>query len=241
MNDILDKRLLCQQFAGESALNLDTFREIAAGYAIAESAIAVLRDLRLHRSYIFYGGFGETLSIGKRGTYTEIDSIWENEILGRITPNDMNKKQLDELQFFDFVRRNGRGDNYFMANTISMRNGDGGEVTVLHRIFYFHEASAVRYALCLYTPTAEMRSSVIVDSLSGEIVPLEQIEEGAILSDREKEVLRLIDKGLSSKEISAALYISIHTVSRHRQNILEKLHAKNSSHACNVAKSLRLM
>ena len=58
MNDILDKRLLCQQFAGESALNLDTFREIAAGYAIAESAIAVLSDLRLHRSYIFYGGFG---------------------------------------------------------------------------------------------------------------------------------------------------------------------------------------
>lgn len=153
----------------------------------------------------------------------------------------MNKKQLDELQFFDFVRRNGKGDNYFMANTISMRDNENGKVAVQHRIFYFHEASAVRYALCLYTPTAEMRPSVIIDSLTGEVVLLEQIEEGAILSDREKEVLRLIDKGLSSKEISEKLYISIHTVSRHRQNILEKLHAKNSSHACNMAKSLRLM
>jgi DNA-binding CsgD family transcriptional regulator len=128
-----------------------------------------------------------------------------------------------------------------MMNTITMLDGNGERLKVFHRIFYFHEGSAVRYALCLYTPIGVDRPSAIADSMTGEIMLLAQIEEGAILSEREKEILRMIDKGMSSKEISEMLYISIHTVSRHRQNILEKLHAKNSSHACNVAKSLRLI
>lgn len=62
-----------------------------------------------------------------------------------------------------------------------------------------------------------------------------------MLSSREKEVLRLIDEGMSSKEIAGHLHISIYTVSRHRQNILQKLRAKNSSHACKTAKSLKLI
>ena len=241
MKSILDQQLLSQQFCAEAEPSIDTYREIAVGYAIAENAVAVLTDLRTHRSYIYYGSFGELLSIAKRGTYIEIDSIWENDILSRILPGDIEKKQLDELQFFDFVRRSGKSDRYFMMNTITMLDGNGEKLKVFHRIFYFHEGAAVRYALCLYTPIGVDRPSAIADSMTGEIMLLAQIEEGAILSEREKEILRMIDKGMSSKEISEMLYISIHTVSRHRQNILEKLHAKNSSHACNVAKSLRLI
>ncbi|MBR6648577.1 MAG: response regulator transcription factor [Bacteroidaceae bacterium] len=51
----------------------------------------------------------------------------------------------------------------------------------------------------------------------------------------------MIDAGMSSKEIAVMLNISIYTVSRHRQNILEKLRAKNSSHACTRAKNLQLI
>jgi DNA-binding NarL/FixJ family response regulator len=44
-----------------------------------------------------------------------------------------------------------------------------------------------------------------------------------VLTQRELEVLKLIAEAHSSKEIAAELFISIKTVERHRQNILDKL------------------
>jgi DNA-binding NarL/FixJ family response regulator len=48
-------------------------------------------------------------------------------------------------------------------------------------------------------------------------------EEFDILTPRELEVLKLIAEAHTSKQISEALFISIKTVERHRQNILDKL------------------
>jgi DNA-binding NarL/FixJ family response regulator len=45
----------------------------------------------------------------------------------------------------------------------------------------------------------------------------------AVLTPREDEVVKLIAEGHSSKEIAAALHISLKTVDRHRTNILGKL------------------
>jgi len=42
------------------------------------------------------------------------------------------------------------------------------------------------------------------------------------LSDREFEIVKLIESGLGSKEIADKLFLSIHTVNTHRSNILEK-------------------
>ena len=44
-----------------------------------------------------------------------------------------------------------------------------------------------------------------------------------ILSQREKEIIICIAKGLSNKEISDVLNISINTVTTHRRNISSKL------------------
>ena len=43
------------------------------------------------------------------------------------------------------------------------------------------------------------------------------------LTSRELEVLRLVAKGKSNREIASALVISEHTVARHLQNIFTKL------------------
>ena len=54
----------------------------------------------------------------------------------------------------------------------------------------------------------------------GEIETLSLKQEtNSILSEREKEILELIRKGMRSKEIASELHISINTVNRHRQNI----------------------
>jgi DNA-binding NarL/FixJ family response regulator len=64
--------------------------------------------------------------------------------------------------------------------------------------------------------------------LSGILTSLAVEEEKTeVLTIREKEVLKLMAEGKRTKEIAAALYISPHTVRRHRSNILEKLNIKN--------------
>lgn len=47
------------------------------------------------------------------------------------------------------------------------------------------------------------------------------------LTDREKDVLNEIRKGLSNEEIANSLYISEHTVKKHVSNILTKLNVSN--------------
>jgi DNA-binding NarL/FixJ family response regulator len=63
----------------------------------------------------------------------------------------------------------------------------------------------------------------------------------AILSTREVEVLGLVSKGFASKEIADKLFLSVNTVNNHRQNILEKVRASNTSEAITYAKNLGLL
>jgi len=48
----------------------------------------------------------------------------------------------------------------------------------------------------------------------------------SILSEREREILSLIAKGYSNKEIGEMLYISVKTVETHKSNLMEKLQMK---------------
>ncbi|MEX2612318.1 MAG: response regulator transcription factor [Gaiellaceae bacterium] len=56
-----------------------------------------------------------------------------------------------------------------------------------------------------------------------------------VLTDREREVLRLVAEGATNREIASALYISENTVSFHMKNILAKLHLKNRAQAAAFA------
>ena len=44
-----------------------------------------------------------------------------------------------------------------------------------------------------------------------------------MLTEREREVLKLIAEGLSSKEIASELGVSLKTIDSHRSNLMEKL------------------
>ncbi len=50
-----------------------------------------------------------------------------------------------------------------------------------------------------------------------------------ILTPRELEIARLIASGLTNKQISASLNISVHTVQFHRSNLMAKLELKNTA------------
>jgi len=53
------------------------------------------------------------------------------------------------------------------------------------------------------------------------------IQAGKLLSIRETEIVELIAREYSNKEIARALYITVGTVETHRRNIFQKMGTKN--------------
>lgn len=243
----LNEELLKQPFdtnpALPATLSLEEGRQIACMYARIENAIAVLSNLKENRSYIYYGGAAETLGLAVQGEIKTIDSIWEEDIFKRIHPDDLLGKHILELQFFSLLKNTPltQRPHYHSVSRIRMQDNKRQYLSILHRMLYIaSEANgSVWLALCLYTfPTDSSRpessENRIVHSPTGRIIQPDNRPSSAVLSEREKEILQLIAHGKTSKEIASTLSISIHTVNRHRQNILEKLGVKNSIEACRV-------
>lgn len=65
--------------------------------------------------------------------------------------------------------------------------------------------------------------------------------EPSDLSSREREILRLVATGQSSSDIADQLFLSVHTVNRHRQNILRKTNAQNTVGAIRYAMNRGLL
>jgi DNA-binding CsgD family transcriptional regulator len=57
-----------------------------------------------------------------------------------------------------------------------------------------------------------------------------------IISDREKDVLRLIAQGMESKEIGETLFISTHTVNNHRRNMISRTGARDTTALIQICK-----
>ena len=58
------------------------------------------------------------------------------------------------------------------------------------------------------------------DDVKGEIPDKDRLE---VLSDREKDIVVCVTKGMTNKEIADYLFLSVHTVTTHRRNISNKL------------------
>lgn len=242
---VLGTRLLAQAFqpARRSEVQLQEARRLARQYAAAEQAVVVLSDLVSNKSYVYCGAAAAALGLSGQAEGYEIDSIWEEEIFARIHPDDLQAKHIQELRFFQHLKTVPAADRsaYHVVRRLRMRHASGDFVPVLHRMYYlFDPAQAhAEFALCLYGfdpfPTTAFEGR-IVDARTGRDVA-EGASRTTLLSAREQEILTQIHRGKPSKEIAALLSISLHTVNRHRQNILEKLRVRNSVDACRIAVS----
>ena len=248
LNNEFSKQKSLYKVGQQPVTELEKYKQIAMGYAEMENAVSVLSDMHTNVSYVYYGRFSQVFGWNREnGTEEKIDSIWEEKILKQIHPDDLHDKYLQELRFFHFVRRQPKTKrtDFYLANKLRIKDAQGNYQFVLHRLFYVPSpvGGDLWLALCVYTPwlLGFSGKSRVVHSVTGEMMELGGQEDAQILSDREKQILRLIDKGLMSKEIASQLSISVHTVSRHRQEILSKLQVKSSIEACRVAKELGIL
>lgn len=246
----LSDTLLNQEFeeVQNTLVSLDDYKKLAYLYSKIENSIAVLSDMKSNESYIYYGKIAAELGMYEKDMVDSISSIWEEDIFNKIHPDDLLQKHIQELRYFNLLKSMQVDErfDYYVSSLIRMQNRKKEYVPMRHRMFYVSNLvnGDLWLALCLYN--FEIRKSdiivpenMIINSVTGEVIHLNQ-KHSNVLSIREREVLKFIRDGKMSKEIADLLSISINTVNRHRQNILEKLRVDNSIEACRIAERMNL-
>lgn len=69
---------------------------------------------------------------------------------------------------------------------------------------------------------------------------LKNVRERPRLTQREKQILKLIAEGKTTVEIGTLLFLSPHTIETHRRSLMRKFEVKNSIELINIAKELLL-
>lgn len=220
--------------------------------SLIDNSCSVITDIACDKSYLFAGSFSRLLGLSEKETVScEISSSDEDCIYNRIHPEDLVDKRMLEYAFFKFTANQPpeQKRQYKATCKIRIKNSEGNYIYVDNttQLLQLSPAGMIWLILCRYalSPMQDGQqgiSSRIVNNETGEIRELSFSENrNNILSSREKEILRLIQKGKLSKEIAYLLNISLYTVNRHRQNILQKLSVNNSLEAVKAATEMKLI
>lgn len=233
-----------QKFEIEESNDIETYKQFVANYVKIEQCVAVLSDYRSDCSYIYSGSFGAVFGLPNENSV--IDSAFEECIFTKINPEDLIERHVLELHFYEFLKALPKEEysNYSTSSRLRMRNSVEKCSYINHRTIYLKTFSngSISLALCLYLPSLDLqpRSGIdgkIVNIQTGEVIEAEKYQNNvqAILSKREIEVLTSVAKGNKSEQIASEMNISVYTVRRHRQNIIEKLKVTNTAEAVQTA------
>jgi len=238
--EFLDKNVLAQ------------YNDRIAVTAAIDNACWVITDASADYCYVHTGTFGRLLGLtGDAEMHTGFGSSDEDIIYNRIHPEDLVGKRMLEYDFLKFADKlNDVGMlRYKAVCRIRIRNNRNEYMYVNNstQVLQRSPNGRIWLILCGYDLSPEQSASPdifprIINNETGETTVVSLTDKRAhILTGREKEVLRLIKKGKLSKEIADVLGISVHTVNRHRQNILEKLSVGNSMEAVTAAMAMRIL
>lgn len=228
------------------------FRDKIGFMAAVNNACYVITDAHADTCFVDAGSFARILGITSDSVFHKCyNSGDEDVIYNRIHPEDLVEKRMLEYDFFRYIDRMPATDklHHTACCRFRIRNckNEYFYVSNTTRILSLSPNGKVWLILCSYmlspnqTPSSDIEPRII-NNITGQIQPLQlSLRRNSVLTDREKQVLRLIQSGKLSKEISDILQISVNTVNRHRQDILQKLSDNNSIEAVNAAREMRLM
>lgn len=239
----IEQLYLSQTFDTESDEEqmLTECKMIARTYALAENAVVSMGDNRRNCSYCYFGGVADVLGISPEERVSQLPSLYENFIFDRCHPDDLSRRHAEEIAFLRYIAGNSTPSTIVIMCSATTC---GEYRWVKHRMIPLatDKNGCLLLCACIYTlATDEDRKAKFTNTRTGEVRILTNKDYENILSKREMEVLRLIDQGLLSKEISDNLCISINTVNRHRQNILQKLKVDRAIEACKLAHVMGLL
>jgi len=163
-----------------------------------------------------------------------IEPPQELNIENLVHPDDLEVVRRIDKKVWEFLDTLPEEEKLTYKYIYEMRVLDRGKyVRMIYqtRLLAFKDDNFLAMGMIDLAPEQSANTSVrfqIKNCLTDEVVPF-VIESATdvLLTPREREILALAKEGMFSKEISEKLNISIHTVNRHRQNILEKLQVDN--------------
>lgn len=228
---------------------LDKAKTHAISFAKVTEGIAVLSDFSRGICHTYSGKFGQQIFSLSEYTVNE-SSPFEDVIFNGILQEDLLERHILELRFFNFIHAvpKDQKNEYQMACIIRFQKSNGTILPVLHTSKYIQWDSNGNawLGLCTYIPLSIIDLKYegdIINTVTGETVEKElyTVNDHKILSRRQTEILSLLAKGDGSKQIADKLNISVHTVNRHRQDILAALKVTNSTSAVEIALRLHII
>ncbi|MXO04670.1 response regulator transcription factor [Flavobacterium sp. HBTb2-11-1] len=233
-----------QKFEIGESNDIEMYKQFVSNYVKIEQCVAVLSDYQSDRSYIYAGSFGSVFGLPNEKAV--IDSAFEECIFTKINSEDLIDRHILELNFYQFLKGIPKEEysNYSTFSRLRMKESVEKCAYINHRTIYLKTFSngSISLALCLYIPSTDLQPRKGIDGKifniqTGEIIESEKYKNKAeaILSKREVEVLANVAKGYKSEQIAAEMHISVYTVRRHRQNIIEKLKVTNTAEAIQTA------
>jgi DNA-binding NarL/FixJ family response regulator len=174
------------------------------------------RILLIEKSPIVAAGFTEILQ--KRATF-EVTGVADS--LNRITERIIVDRP-------DLIVINPILIDYSKRNTFRSLFQDSPKIPIVALVYsYFDQQWLKSFNGVIEINEEEAKiDSLLNDALQSNV---EQSENTDLyeLSDREREVLVELSKGLTNKEIAEKLHISVHTAITHRKNIIKKTGIKS--------------
>ena len=163
-----------------------------------------------------------------------IEPPQELNIENLVHPDDLEVVKRIDKKVWEFLETLPEEEKLTYKYIYEMRVLDRGKyVRMIYqtRLLAFKDDNFLAMGMIDLAPEQSANTSVrfqIKNCLNDEVVPFTiETATDVLLTPREREILALAKEGMFSKEISEKLNISVHTVNRHRQNILEKLQVDN--------------
>ncbi|WP_433831744.1 response regulator transcription factor [Flavobacterium anhuiense] len=233
-----------QKFEIGESNDIEMYKQFVINYVKIEQCVAVLSDYQSDKSYIYAGSFGSIFGLPDENAV--IDSAFEECIFSKINSEDIVERHVLELNFYEFLKGVSKEEysNYSTLSRLRMKDSNDKITYINHRTIYLNTFNngSISLALCLYLPSTDLQPRTGIDGKifniqTGEVVAIEKYKNKAeaILSKREVEVLTNVAKGYKSEQIASEMHISVYTVRRHRQNIIEKLKVTNTAEAIQTA------
>jgi len=167
-------------------------------------------------------------------------------------PDDLHRLDLCRTEMIKIANDmySTKKGSTLMSFTLRLRNPAGTYNNFLGQAYFFYSRMPVVAVFLIqvitkidwFKMTKHGSHYYIGNDMSLFRFPDEKLlKVGPNLSDREYEIIKLVEKGMSSKQIAEKLYLSAHTVDNHRSNILDKLGKATISDAIYDLKNKGLM
>lgn len=167
-------------------------------------------------------------------------------LVARLHPDDLltiQQKEAAAAVFYFQKCPKEKMTSYKSTYTFRLKHLNGQWVTIYQQSIpiVVTEDGKINYALTVHSDISHLHtmpddriSFLGLDgepsffSLSTDPAKILEPDPELHISEREKEIIRLLAEGLSSKQVADRLFLSAHTVNTHRRNLLIKTNTKNT-------------